>query len=44
MKKRSLILLLMLLLGVAACAATPAEDPLAVGEEPGVVTVFKTPT
>jgi hypothetical protein len=44
MNKRSLILLLMLLLGVTACASTPAEDPLAAVEEPGVVTVFKTPT
>ncbi len=44
MKMRSLILFLMLLLSVAACASTPAEDPLAAVEEPGVVTVFKTPT
>ena len=44
MKKRSLVLLLMLLLSVAACATAPAEDPLAVAEEPGVVTVFKSPT
>ena len=44
MKMRSLILFLMLLLTVAACASTPAEDPLAAVEDPGVVTVFKTPT
>ena len=44
MKKRLLILLLMLLLSVAACSSAPAKDPLAVVAEPGVVTVFKTPT
>ncbi len=44
MKKRSLILLLVLLLSMAACSSARAEDPLAVAEETGVVTVFKTPT
>lgn len=43
MKKRLLIILL-LLLGLAACTQAAAEDPLAVAEEPGVVTVFKSPT
>ena len=44
MKLRSLIVLLLLLLGLAACSSAPAEDPMAVVEEPGVVTVFKSPT
>ena len=44
MKVRSLIVLLTLLLGLAACTQAAAEDPLAVAEDPGVVTVFKSPT
>lgn len=44
MKKRSLVMLLLLLLGMAACSQTTAEDPLTVAEGPGVITVFKSPT
>ena len=44
MKRSPLIVFLILLLGLAACSQTATEDPLAVVEEPGVVTVFKSPT
>lgn len=44
MRKRSLIIFLLLLLSFTACAKAPAVDPFAAADEPGVVTVFKTPT
>lgn len=43
--RRSLsIILLLLLAALAACNAEAEADPLAVVDEPGVVTVFKSPT
>lgn len=44
MKKNLLIILLLLILGLSACTQAADEDPLALAEGPGVVTVFKTPT
>ena len=42
--KKNLFIMLLLLLGLAACTQAATEDPLALAEGPGVVTVFKTPT
>jgi hypothetical protein len=38
------MIFLLLLLGFTACAKTQVAEPLAVSDEPGVVTVFKSPT
>lgn len=38
------IILLLLLAALAACSAETEADPLAIVAEPGVVTVFKSPS
>lgn len=43
--RRSLsIILLLLMAALAACSAEAEADPLAIVNEPGVVTVFKSPS
>lgn len=42
--RRSLSIILLLLAALAACNAEAEGDPLAIVDEPGVVTVFKSPT
>ena len=44
MRRAFLIIATLLLLGLAACSQSDSEDALAVSSEPGVVTVFKSPT
>ena len=44
MRRSLIIILLMLVAALAACSAEAEADPLAIVDEPGVVTVFKTPT
>ena len=39
----SLRIILLLLAALAACSAETEADPLAIVDEPGVVTVFKSP-
>ncbi len=40
----SLRIILLLLAALAACSAETEADPLAIVSEPGVVTVFKSPS
>ncbi|WP_420642443.1 hypothetical protein [Candidatus Leptofilum sp.] len=44
MKRFFLIILALLLAGLSACGQATDADSLAVVDEPGVVTVFKSPT
>lgn len=44
MKRAFLIIVSLLLIVLSACSQTADADPLAVASEPGVVTVFKSPT
>ena len=44
MKRAFLLIVSLLLIILSACNQAAGADPLAVVDEPGVVTVFKTPT
>lgn len=44
MKRALYLIFALLLISLAACEQTADEDALAVVDEPGVVTVFKSPT
>lgn len=44
MRRGLSIILLLLMAALAACSAETEADPLAIVDEPGVVTVFKSPS
>lgn len=44
MKRAFFIILALLLFGLSACGQSDSEEALAVSSEPGVITVFKSPT